>query len=421
MNSYLQKRYKLDNRNNQITFINICAICSFYTFSHPYPQVISILEISIGLFLGIAFLFTLLFVEKSTRAILLVGLLSTMFFWPLLVGLIKGSSLGNIIRDVIPFLYICFASIFLIRSDTHGSFFKAIHRVLPWLLTLIGLVFTVREVLPFLDHILANNGIVWLEMHLLLQSCAVTFAMCFLLLRGCNFMHSGNYFKGIILLALSLIPFIGAYLSVMRAPTAFYILFILIAFIIWPVKIWRKVAIVGVVGLIFIISMGPNALNPYLANLTNKQKNHGNNGKIEEVTRITELTLDGTKLTQLFGQGWGSTWASPAFQPIEHPGKRISYAHSFIAYSILKFGIPGYLISILLIVMVFSLFSLAWYRVKVFSYEGTVLLSTMPALLIGIFLEPNYKTLDFSLTLLILIIAFKVANSKSVNTTIELK
>ena len=420
MISYLRKKLKLESTNEQISFMILCAICLLYSFSHPYPQVISILELAIGFLLSVVFLMTLACFKKSLRSLFLLSILGIVFFWPLLVGIVGGSSLGGIVRDIIPFLYLCFACLFITRDNDNGNLLNALARVLPWFLTLVGIVFTMKEVLPFLGEILAKKGIMWVEMHLLIQSSAVTFAMCFLLLRGCNLIHYGNHFKGVGLLLLSLIPFIGSYLAVMRAPSVLYLLFILMAFLIWPTRIWRKCIIVGIGSFFFMIASGPNALSPYLTNLTNKQRNHGGNGKIEEVTRITELTLNGPPYIQLFGRGWGSTWASPAVQSLEHPGKQISYAHSFIAYSILKFGLPGYFISILLVVLVCYLFISTWLRIKAFSYEGTVLLSSMPPLLIGIFLEPNYKTLDFSMTLLILIIMHTVARDKSLVTNIQL-
>ncbi|SDM55835.1 hypothetical protein [Kriegella aquimaris] len=419
MISYLRNRLKLDNTNDQISFASLCSICLLYAFSHPYPQVISVLELGVGLFLGIAFLMTVLHLKKSLYSLLLLAALSAIFFWPLIVGLVGGSSLGNIIRDIVPFLYLCFACLFLIRRNEGRTFFKAVHRTLPWLLTVVGILFSIREVLPFIGDILAKKGIVWLEMHLLIQSSAVTFAMCFLLLKGCNLIHLGKYFKGFGLLFLSLIPFMGTYLAVMRAPTAFYVLFILLAMFIWPVSILRKAVIGGVAFFIFIIASGPATISPYLENLTNKQKNHGNNGKVEEIVQITELTFDRPQYAQLLGQGWGSSWASPAVQTRLHPGKRISYAHSFIAYSILKFGLSGYLISLLLVILVFYLFASTWMKAKAFSYDGTVLFSSIPPLLIGIFLEPNYKTLDFSITLLILISVYKVLQSKSYETNTE--
>ncbi|WP_339714854.1 hypothetical protein [uncultured Kriegella sp.] len=418
MISYLRNRFRLDNTNDQISFASLCSVCLLYAFSHPYPQSISVLELGVGLFLGITFLMTALHLKQSLYSLLLLGALGTIFFWPLIVGLVGGSSVGNIIRDIVPFLYLCFACLFLIRNEGR-NFFRAIHRILPWLLAIIGILFSIREVLPFIGEILAKKGIIWLEMHLLIQSSAVTFAMCFLLLKGCNLIHLGKYFKGFGLLFLSLIPFMGTYLAVMRAPTAFYVLFILLAFYIWPITFVRKAVMSGVAIFIFVIVSGPATISPYLENLTNKQKNHGNNGKVEEIVQITELTFERPQYVQLLGQGWGSSWASPAVQTELHPGKRISYAHSFIAYSILKFGLSGYLISLLLVILVFYLFASAWVKVKAFSYDGTVLFSSMPPLLIGIFLEPNYKTLDFSITLLILISAYTVLQSKSYDTNTE--
>ena len=410
--SKIQGRFS--NLNDQISFYTVCALSLLYIFSHPYPQSISIIELGVGLLLGIAFLTNLFFIQKSPLSFVLIGLLSICLIWPLFVGVIEGSSLGQISRDLIPFLYLCFASLFLIRkSDAKNNFFQVLHKNLPWILAVTGVVFALREILPFSEQIIAKKGIVWLEMHLLIQSSAVTFSMCFLLLRGCNYIYDRKNIKGIFLVLLSTIPFIGTYLAVMRAPTAFYILCLLLICFIWPVSVVKKTLISSLVIFIFIVSAGPSQIAPYLENLTNKQKNHGNNGKVEEIVAITERTLDAPNYVQFLGQGWGSSWASPAVQASTKPGKRISYAHSFIAYSILKFGLSGYIISLLLVSLVTYLFFFTWSKVKSFSYDGTVLFSTMPALLIGIFLEPNYKTLDFSLILIILIILYTTVRNRT--------
>ena len=115
----------------------------------------------------------------------------------------------------------------------------------------------------------------------------------------------------------------------------------------------------------------------------------------EVITVWSLIVENGDAFTVLLGKGIGGTWLSPAV------GVEVRYAHSLLAYSILKTGIIG--LGVFIFFMVYMIINGSRWFITLRSQPDVlaVFMSTWPTLFVNIFLESGYKTFGFGVILAI--------------------
>lgn len=310
---------------------------------------------------------------------------------PLLMAAIQGSDAGQILRDVLPFLFLLLP-VFLIDH------FEARPRHASYLLVaviILGFVFALRSLLPFYPFSLLNAGLFPAseELFYFANAPTVLFAALILLgLSGQKIMkasHSQGMSAAAGLFVLGLIPLLAMAASSQRATMGAVLLYVVLLSL---VAVWKKPA--KAVKLLIVLSLVFWAVFPALAEvadiLSRKTSLVGLNMRTQEALAVWDA-VSGNPGYLLFGLGWGGSFHSPAVG-----GLSVNFTHSLLTSMLLKTGLVGLVLASL------YLFSLVNLSGRLLFRHPVLALALAAPVLIDIFLYASFKSLDFGLILLLI-------------------
>lgn len=368
----------------------LCFGVVFYSLSTPFPISVGLVEALIGVLFVLAFWKGVIYV-----LVLRYKMFSLIFYCllmlPLVISMIRSGDAVDILRDIIPLFYIFIPLFFFSMSRVNCKF---VIDNFCMILALAGVVYALRELLSWYSLGGLGVGAFAKTETYMIQAPMVLFSGCYFLCLSTYFFSVRRFLTASICLSLGLIPVLGFYYAVLRAPM-FLLFFAPISYFFILYR--SSLALVLIILSFAVFWVGFDFLY-YFEAFINKHETYGDNNKLAELYEIlNQIVLQGDGLSTIFGKGWGGTWISPAV------GSEVSYAHSLLSYAILKGGLLG---------LFFFLFFLIWGSHKlIFIFLSVrsdkllllVFVSVMPALFVNVFLESGYKTLDFGLILAVLV------------------
>jgi len=368
-------------------FYSFCGALLLYTmFSSPTPDTLGLPEIIIGLLLAA---FVRIQVTNQDNKLPFLGLMYGLTL-PIIFSIISGFPLLDIIRDIIPFLFLFTVLFYGWGGQSHPIYFIKI-------VVITGIIFSFRTCLSYHEVLLTPS--LWgygppADLLYLANSPEVLFSALCCIGYGLKLLMQDNQkLKAIALLGLSAPPLMAMILMSQRAGIGSVILFVTIflSYTLYTRPKW---------GLIFIITMALlmiilwPILGQAIEGLWIKTELVGLNSRIEEWATVLKI-ISKDSITLLFGEGWGARIENPAVG-----GINVTYTHSFISSLLLKTGAIGTIIILLACLKPVSNALKSVY----FDVKGTdfILLGAISfPFLISVFLYASYKSLGFGLILLI--------------------
>jgi hypothetical protein len=351
------------------------AILLYVVFSSATPDSIGIAEYAIALLLLLSIgmlrgLNNVTAVYHSQTLNFHRFFLLYMLTIPLMLGIIHTNSLSDVIRDLIPLLFLilplCFYRNYLPRIE--------------YLLMIAGGILALRYLMPFLGTSLIEfKPLLYLANSPLIPFAAI---MGFGLIFSDRRRHKA-FLLPLLGLSISLICFTAMALTLQRAPMGLCALACLIIFSIkMPEKPITTLFLCG--GLILLTLYFWPFILEITNGLTDKNMTVGFNNRVTEFQAVLSRAT-------LFGEGWGAIWPSPAVGDIE-----VRYTHNMVSYYILKAGLIGGAISIGFITFWF------YQIIRLLRQDITMALAIAIPFIIHISLYAGFKSLDFALILTLL-------------------
>lgn len=374
------------------------ALLVYSLFSSPTPDAFGAPEllVALGLLLSIR-------MEKGERHFPLLILFMVGLVMPLVVGSIAGYPPVDILRDIIPYLFL-FMPLFwgwTARSSPEREF------IIP-LVAVMGVLFSFRTVYAYRDILLTPER--WglgapADLLYLANSPEVLLAALFC--GGVGFYQmiaEQRFIRGAGLVFLSFVPTLAMTLMLQRAGlgmlvlNGFFGLLVLSYFRPWQaVGVWGGLAVVG----IFLYPV----LVAVAGHLAQKTELVGMNSRLQEWDAVFHV-LSRDKVTLLFGVGWGGRIENPAVG-----GLSVTYTHSFLSALLLKTGVLG------AVVIVIGCLSPVFQAIRRLlsqrdTYQVLLFCVVLSPFLVSALLYASYKSLGFGLILL----AFSVLGTRKLET-----
>lgn len=397
----------LDFRKNVLGILAfIIALLSYSLFSAPFPVNMGIAEIFIGGFL-------VLFVSIPTGLIVMTGgftlyqrysvvpiWLHIGFFlllWcELFNGLIvQGWDITDIIRDIIPCVYI-FVPLLLLPAMQRSTVNWL--KILPWIISIMGVILSLRFYRVAQISPLDVGKMYFFDNFLYLPyDPSVIFAGIFLPLMAVHTWKSNSLISwlGSLLMVIGGFLALGSLMAVaQRAPLALAVLCFGVFFLIVTRQSIKKLILL----ILFLVLAGYLAQEQIQSSfqlLSDKQDSFGANGKTEELFAVLKETSQ-SPITLLFGVGWGGLFHNPAVANIQ-----VSYTHSGFTFFLLKAGIMG------IIIFVSYLLWICRHLLHGFTVnKSPIVLACVVPMLIGLLFQVSYKTLSYGIILTLMCLLF---------------
>ena len=375
------------------------AICLFFAcllyglFGSPTPEHLSIVEISVGALLclsvGIGRARDVLFQRSHRRfwksagqVFLLYGLTI-----PCLIGVFSGHDVREVVRDIMPFLFL-FMPLFLLPLMRARPYY---FRSTLFVILMIGMLFSFRSILMHNVmgcHIWCTDDRLYLE-----NMPTVLFTALFLIGTGLAVMMRGLTLKNTAvfcaLLMFALVPIAAMVITVQRASLGAVALYVLLiqGFFIYKMPVRGTNALFMLVIVAAILNLSFAAI--FMA-LWDKTQSVGLNMRPQEFEAVwSVMTYD--PMTFLFGIGWGGHFNSPAVG-----GLNVNFTHNFFSSIFLKTGLIGVILCISYIAGLLERLS------RVIIKNPVIGLALAAPILIDLTLYASFKSLDFGLVLLMI-------------------
>ena len=379
-----------EKKNREIFLLYLLLI--FYgLFSFPWPREIRWIEIIIGfgLFILVGWkggITALGWRDKSANTILPIAIPIIFIYFlliPLVTGILNHWSITDIVRDIIPLVYMFIPLLFWNKLTSDADYWR---NKLVVILGTVGVIFSLRF---FIDMQGTFDNLYYLP-----QSPEVLFGGIFWLSLGVF-----GKFKSIltwVYLCLGLMCYSAALLFGQRAEVAFMLLAIMIIFGLVGMQNKKFIAskFILMLGILLFLHIG--IFNPQTNYLFTKTQETGINGKDTEFVEVINVVI---RNNPIFGLGWGAIYHSPILN------SEVSFTHSWLSYMLLKSGIIGVVLTVAYIFwLVYSAIK------KLFKYRPSDqyllpgLLASGAVLAHGIFFQTVYKTLGFGFVLLVLVL-----------------
>ena len=419
----------LSLRGHLFTF----ALILYSIISNPYPAKISFPEITIGLLIIISIEYRYLFpigqsikYKRYENVSFFQLILFILLLFPTIITISSlKCSVIDYFRDFIPLLYLFIP--FFYSSLIYSSF--KWYLFLPWVISIMGVflssryiyvVYTVQGLSAFLN---LGSGSYGDNKLYLTYEPSTHFAAVFLLSSAITFLFKKKFLLASVVFILGLIPFLGNLLVAQRAPTFLTIIcvfaYISVLFIRNNNKLLSLISVMFSAFVILVLIKYYYLFSSFLnienfsifSKLLEKQEKVGLNSKDSELLAIFDIVLS-TPAKLLFGIGWGSGFKDPIV-----PSEELRYTHAGLSYHLLKGGIIGIISFMAYLFLIFKTFIKGFF-VEKFIYSDyimhkiNVFLSVIPAVIIGLLFQPTYKTLNFGVVLLSLVLFYK-EDSKS--------
>ncbi len=348
----------------------------FYAFfGSPTPDAFGLVETAL-LFLLFISLRVNLADHKAAVALLAYGLSV-----PLAIALIHGYPLIEIVRDVVPFLFLLMPVLYFFRREQDILF-------LSCGVIFIGVVFSVRALISLGPVLFTPQA--WLgtppDLLYLTNSPEVLFSCLALFGFAAQGRNSG---RKILFPGLALIPLLAMATQMQRA-SLFYMG--AVGMVVFLSMLWRRPAravMAGLAGLAVILAAG-GVLDEIFRQLIFKTQSVGLNSRSEEWKAVLD-EVSASPFTFLFGLGWGAEFENPAVG-----GLRVSFTHSLISSLLLKTGLSG--------IVIFFAYGLGLLKAALprAREKYLYLYALAGPLLIGLMFYASYKSLGYGLLLMIL-------------------
>lgn len=377
----------------------VAALILYAAFSSPFPAAPGLAEAMIAVLLTI-------FVSVPTGLIVMSGgfslyrkygtapvLLHAGFFFLLWVGLLNGGivygwKLSDIVRDLIPCIYL-FAPLLLLPAMKRSK--RNWLGILPWILSGMGVILSIRFYMVVQISPLDVGKMYYFDNFLYLPyDPSVAFAGVFLPIMAVHRWNSKSPSRWLTCLGMLLGGFLalGSLMAVaQRAPLGLAAVCFATYFFISSRRSLSKLFI----GLLVLLAAGMLVQDQIASSyelLLSKQEDFGANGKTDELAAVVAET-SASPYSMLFGVGWGGLFHDPAVDNI-----LVSYTHSAISFFLLKGGLIG--IAVLLAYM-------GWIFVRIRHgmqlHRLPYILAALVPVLIGLLFQVSYKTLSYGLIL----------------------
>lgn len=365
---------------------NLCflmAMMIYAVFGSPTPDLFGVSEVLIALFLVMAIGFS----DVKNVSIVALGYGLTL---PVIIGIVAGNSISDLIRDIIPFIFL-YLPLFL------GWMTKTHPRLVIIAVTSIGFIFSLRTVYAYRDILWVPS--LWgqgppADLLYLANSPEVLFSCLICIgVGGKMMMERGRQLKGFILILLSFIPLIAMALMTQRAGIGAVIIFVTLC--LFGLIYTRPKLAVYFLGA---ITVSLFSLWPFIGivfqSLWQKTELVGLNSRAEEWSAVMHL-LAQNPFALFFGFGWGGHFENPAVG-----GLNVNYTHSLISSLLLKTGIIG---TVFILLGCFTGVVKAGFSfLKERAERDYVLMGAVIfPFIISVFLYASYKSLGFGLILLV--------------------
>ncbi len=331
----------------------------------------------------------------STREGLWLSCGKILLFYGLSVSLlmagIGGHGAGQVLRDILPFLF------FLLPVFMVGHFQTRPGHVPYFLFAVIilGFVFALRSLLAFYPFSLLSAGFpaVSQELFYFANAPTVLFAALFLLGMSGEKIVNATRLKSImpamVVFALALVPLLAMAASTQRATLGGVVLYM---GVLTLVALWKRPT--KSVRLVLVMLLVVWACLPVLLEimeiLGRKNSLVGSNMRTQEALAVWDAVSDNPGHL-LFGLGWGGSFHSPAVG-----GLSVNFTHSLLTSMLLKTGLVGLFLTCTYIFGLLSLLS------KLLLKRPVLALALAAPVLIDMFLYASFKSLDFGLILLLI-------------------
>lgn len=383
----------------------ILALLCYGFFGSPTPDNPGWAELFVGLLLILAAgpLTTLYKIRSIQSAPLWMKALGGFILYgltvPVLHGLIAGNDQILMIRDILPFLFLCLPFFTLDLFDGRPDRI----RLLLGTVIILGLIFSARVFMPFISVLVSSNMAPFIALPDWQQTIidpfyfanAPTVLFAAIILTGLA-VHAlfksaalGSIGKSCLYALVLCLPLIAMISITQRATIGWYalsvIIFMGLCFYRQPARAGLPLVILSVICVV----MGPFILD-VLDTLVLKTQAVGVNMRIAEASAVFQ-NVTGHPLDFFFGLGWGATFESPAVA-----GYAVNFTHNLLTATLLKTGFVGLSFLVLFLISLCPLL----YKLS-FRYPLYALALTGP-FLINILLYASYKSLDFGLIVLLI-------------------
>ncbi len=398
----------------------LVALLLYGLFSAPAPQQIGLAELAIALSLivasglrqPLALASGALLTSQDARVYELTGCIA--FQWLLWAPLLRGAALDwemrDILRDIVPMLYL-FLPVLLTRRLHHLP-----HRAVTMLsigLASAGAIFVIRWwvnagwAFGAIGHRALEEG-----PYYLLNSPAVLFAAIWLPIAAARLLwpvlgkpalgrpEPGRHELAIILTATAalILTATAALILAALAGTVHRMALALVVvsgliYIAWSIRRSPWPAALTLAGLAVLSLLPDGPLIGAFELIMAKSQQVGWNERFNEANAVL-VQIDRSVTSLLLGDGWGALVANPAVG-----GWRVSYTHSFASYLLLKTGVLGTL------AMLCWLASLTPAAITLVRRDLPLALALLPPLLGGLLLHTSFKYLCFGLLLTLMVVA----------------
>jgi hypothetical protein len=305
---------------------------------------------------------------------------------PLILSVVYGADRLLVFRDVAGFVFLCFPIFFYGFVEGHLKRTG----LLLWGCVLIGIMFALRTLYDDFPVFNQTNELLYLA-----NSPLVLFSTLFLGVAGFFKIYQRVSLKSLLVffvyMALTCMLMLAMYEDLLRASFAsigFSIVVLLaIGFVRAPKKILPVFVLCALVIFIF-----HEAVFIVWQDVLAKTSRVGLNMRLQEWHAVWDV-LGHSWVSLMFGQGWGSSFASPAVG-----GLHVTFTHNLLSYMLLKAGLAGLILSLVYLFFIFEKLMRVVFSDPV---KGNALLWPF---VIPIVLYASHKSFDYGL-LLVLILA----------------
>lgn len=357
-----------------------CALILYGAFGSPTPDDPAWIEAVIGLLLIAA----LTIPASMSPRMVFAPLLAVGLTVPLAAGLFHGYGVDNILRDLVPFLFLCLP--FFIGPQRYAPVF--LHLCL-----LVGVMFAMRVLGQGMEIFSPATELLYLS-----NSPLVLMAAIIGLGRAAMDVYDRKItIETFVFFCGGVVCLLAMLVDVQRATiTAVIVSLAALGGIglirnprrmIWPVIIAAAVMLASW-----------EIIASAWHGMATKTALVGVNMRWQELVAVYDR-LRGEWFHVLFGIGWGGRFESPAVG-----GWSVPYTHSLLTYMFLKTGVAG---------LGATLIALAACVRNIIAYPSLLSLALFWAIIIPVFFYASYKSLDFGLVLVLALILPRAIASKS--------
>lgn len=322
--------------------------------------------------------------QSAGRLFLLFGLT-----FPTLKGVLSGHDLKIIVRDIVPFLFVClplFVSHLLAAKPKFAKL--ALNCVL-----VLGLVFSVRASVEHIDSLFyfaKHSG----ELTYFANMPSVLFSCLFLIGLFAQKITQPFNFRTVsevtLFAVLALLVSIPLVVSAQRASVGYIAFYTLLLAMFGFYRYPKRTFCLLLLFMLCLLTLS-GFLKDAFALVWSKTSLVGFNMRFEELGAVWHR-ISGSLLDVLFGTGWGGTFESPAVGEV-----RVNFTHSFLTSALLKTGLCGLILAGFYI---YGFIQILWRTVPTLPLMSLALFGP---LVIDVFLYASFKSLDFGLTLLLIV------------------